>query len=128
MWKESGKGLEKKRFLVYGHTHLADIIKPEEIQKVSKKRESFPTLINLPAWVEDKEHEDVFHSAFLYIDNGGFEFFGWDWKKKEPFFVPKESIIKRNRGKPLKKPEIQNLINMGIPEKLATKWEEPLRL
>lgn len=69
--------------------------------------------------------------AFLYIDEDGSEFFGWDWVYKKPFWIPKCFIrMKRQNGKlPEQTPDYGKtyftLFNLGWPPDLINKWIWP---
>lgn len=96
--------------VVYGHTHLAEIFKQEEINDALDQQEKRHilvrgfwaflrllrgkigpvarvqedvVLINVPAWVGDLSsgHEPVLRDAALYIDEQGAKFIGWRWPR-----------------------------------------------
>jgi len=113
--------------VVYGHTHLTDIITPEEIEEIIDRDGWKPelTLLNIPSWVKDQAKEDVLLATFLYIDDEGAYYVGWDWNKEAPFLISDEAISDRVRGLTLSNEAQEALVSMGWPEKLADKWTKP---
>jgi len=78
--------------VVYGHTHITNItnvssgFEPrngEEVERYSRDQR----LLNLPSWIYDIKYPEE-RAIFLYIDEGGYLFLGWDWDKKRPFHIP----------------------------------------
>ncbi len=123
-WSGFSKGKEhplKNLNIVCGHTHLIDML---PIGSPSMR------LLNVPSWVKDegseKKRENVLRAAFLYIDEEGSAFMGWDWMKREPFFVPEEVITKRRGGAALTEGEKERLRAIGWPEKLLEEWGKKL--
>ena len=51
-------------------------------------------LINIPSWTYDLTQPDAIKDVFLYIDELGFEFLGWDSTKKCPFIISKDTVRK----------------------------------
>ena len=114
--------------VVFGHTHLIDVrhLKNPDVR-----------LLNIPAWVKDersqKKREDVLRAAFLYIDEDGSKFIGWDWGKSTPFFIPEKVIEIRRQGRALTDEELrvigwsrEKLMEIGWPVELLKEWEKPL--
>jgi len=120
------------------------------LTKLRKKKieEKKPTLVNISAWIKDiknidkkkkedkkndekkKEYKNVMVASFLYIDDEGFEFFGWDWYKKSIFHIPKEVIIIRRELKENVIPKwmVGKLTDVGWPKNLIEKWQKPVKL
>jgi len=75
-------------------------------------------LINLPAWVRDSSEKgkQVSQNVFLYIDENGFEFFGWDDEKREPYHIPDWAAEKIGDRKAFEKKEIESVRNLGFPD------------
>lgn len=114
--------------VVYGHTHLTDIIDDKDMAPVlGENSVTDLTLINIPSWVRDIKHEDVLRAAFLYIYEKGYEFFGWDWRANCPRHISKEDIRRRARGEATSD-MVERLTSVGWPEKMLDKWQTPLRL
>ncbi|MEA1993146.1 MAG: hypothetical protein U9N35_01945 [Euryarchaeota archaeon] len=67
-------------------------------------------------------------ASFLYIDDKGCEFFGWDWHKKRIFHIPKEVIITRRETGNISRETAEALAEIGWPEKLIEKWQNPVHL
>jgi hypothetical protein len=107
--------------IVYGHTHLIDD------QSIEKPEIRF---LNIPAWVKDKrsqgKRENVLQAAFLYIDEEGSKFMGWDWKKSSAFFIPDKIIAIRRKGEALTMDDKKRLKAIGWPDTLLKEWEKPL--
>ncbi len=113
--------------VVYGHTHLADIIDEKDMEPIlGEDAVKGLTLLNIPSWVRDNKHEDVLRAVFLYIHEGGYEFFGWDWKANCPRHISKEDIRRRARGEATPQ-MVEHLASVGWPTKMLTKWQTPLR-
>lgn len=117
-----GRGYPLKNLnIVYGHTHLVDVIfaKSPDVR-----------LLNIPAWVKDlrsrKKREDVLRAAFLYIDDDGGKFIGWDWDKSMPFFIPKKVIATRREGRALTDEDQEKLRTIGWPNELLREWGKAL--
>ena len=113
--------------VVYGHTHLTDIITPGELEEIidGDGWEPEMTLLNIPSWVKDQAKEDVLLATFLYIDDEGAYYVGWDWNEEAPFLISDEAISDRVRGLTLSNEAQRALVSMGWPEKLADKWSRP---
>jgi UDP-2,3-diacylglucosamine pyrophosphatase LpxH len=100
-----------------------------------EKIEEKPTLVNISAWVKDlkgtekdEKYKNVMVASFLYIDEEGCEFFGWDWYEKRIFHIPKLAIIQRRDLKCVDEKMAGALLELGWPEKLVTKWKIPFSL
>jgi len=123
------------------------------LTKLRKKEieEKKPTLVNISAWIKDiknienkknedkenkkndekkKEYKNVMVASFLYIDDEGFEFFGWDWYEKSVFHIPKEVIIIRRELEKNVVPDwmAKKLAEIGWPENLIKKWKKHTEL
>jgi UDP-2,3-diacylglucosamine pyrophosphatase LpxH len=113
--------------IVYGHTHLTDLISKQELEELTAGKIDGPdlVLINHAAWVKDisEKYENVMQAVFLYIDVKGFEFFGWDWDRKRPFHIPKQIIPLRLAGRTIDPQTAEWLRNLEWPESLIKEWE-----
>jgi len=137
--------------VVYGHTHFLNYIPAPEIdrtmyefyQDMLKKRnisiemEHGTNLINISSWIKDiknkekdEKYKNVMVASFLYIDEEGFEFFGWDWYEKRVFHIPKEVIIIRRETEKGIIPEAmaEKLAKIGWPQKLIDKWQKSVEV
>jgi hypothetical protein len=129
-WTEC-KGYPKGLRIVYGHTHLADIIEPQRYRAITGRelltegREGLE-LINIPAWVKDyaEKYRNVLRAVFLYIDSEDYWFIGWDWEAKRPFYIPKEVVKLIGEGRKLPKEMAKDLREIDWPEGLLNKWVE----
>jgi len=110
--------------VVYGHTHLTDIITSREIEEILDLDDwkTELTLLNIPSWVKDQAKDDVLLATFLYIDDEGAYYVGWDWDKNSPFLISDEAISNRVKGVTLSEEAQVKLVSSGWPEKLADKW------
>ncbi|MBU7048226.1 MAG: metallophosphoesterase [Theionarchaea archaeon] len=70
-------------------------------------------------------------ATFLYIDEDGFEFFGWNWYSDDPnrrkvFNIPKNAIQRRREQGPVTKDRSvrEVLEKIGWPEQLLIQWEK----
>lgn len=111
---------------MYGHTHLTDIITPREIEEILDLDdwETELTLLNIPSWVQDQAKDDVLLATFLYIDDEGAYYIGWDWNKNSPFLISDEAISNRVKGVTLSEEAQVKLVASGWPEKLVDKWSK----
>lgn len=130
-WDRFSDGKEyplEKLNVIYGHTHLMDIryLKSPDIR-----------LLNVPSWVKDersrKIRENVLRAAFLYIDDEGSKFVGWDWVNSKPFSIPEKVIEMRRQGLALTDEVLsgigwsrEKLRNIGWPDVLLEEWEKPI--
>ncbi len=130
-WKDFSKDYDSTEHslnVVYGHTHLTDVVSsPDEIGNILGIETSFRgRLLNLPAWSKDlsEEREEVLQAVFLYIDEEGSWFFGWDWEKQTPFLIPKPLIKERREHKIVVKDDetAENLEAIGWPTPLIDEW------
>jgi UDP-2,3-diacylglucosamine pyrophosphatase LpxH len=117
--------------IIYGHTHLTDHVdSPNELNNILNIKEiSFNgTLLNIPAWSKDLtlERQEVLQAVFLYIDNEGYKFFGWDWVSFKPFLIPKELIKQRRKNEVVVKNAVikRQLADIGWPDPLIEEWEK----
>jgi hypothetical protein len=125
---------EQKKYrhinVIYGHTHLADVIDRQDMNSVLKKKiVDDVSLVNVPAWVHDSkaQYQNVLRAAFLYIHNKGYEFFGWDWEANSPHHISKEDIMRRVRGEATGD-MLARLASVGWSSKMQEKWRTPLTL
>lgn len=81
--------------IVYGHTHMADLIDLRPVEE-GGRRVGLPLLLNLPSWITDPGKEQE-RSMFLYVDAGGYLMLGWDWTARKPFHVPDALLVARRR-------------------------------
>ena len=113
--------------IVYGHTHLTDLISKQKLEELVGSKIDGPdlVLINHAAWVKDisEKYENVMQAVFVYIDAEGFEFFGWDWDRKRPFHIPKQIISLRSGGRTIDPQIAEWLRDLEWPEKLIKEWE-----
>jgi UDP-2,3-diacylglucosamine pyrophosphatase LpxH len=122
--------------VVYGHTHITDIIDGQKainiksLESVTRRRQA-PLLLNIPAWTKDPKH-GLERAIFLYVDNGGHLFLGWDWKEKRPFHIPDVFIHARREGldiNGLMKREqmtLSDLKELNWPDGFIRRWAEVL--
>ena len=129
-WKSFLQGKDNfpsRIHIVYGHTHLTDLISKQELEELAGSKIDGPdlVLINHAAWVKDisDKYENVMQAMFVYIDAEGFEFFGWDWDRKRPFHIPKQIIPLRLAGRTIDPQIAEWLHNLEWPEKLIEEWE-----
>jgi UDP-2,3-diacylglucosamine pyrophosphatase LpxH len=127
-WTEC-KGYPKGIRIVYGHTHLADIIEPQRYRAITGRElltegRGGLELINIPAWVKDyaEKYRNVLRAVFLYIDSEDYWFIGWDWEAKRPFYIPKEVVKLIGEGGKLPKEMAKDLREIDWPEGLLNKW------
>ena len=116
--------------IIYGHTHLADVIDRQAINSgLKNKIVDDVTLINVPAWVHDTkiQYQDVLRAAFLYIHEKGYEFFGWDWEANVPRHISKDDVMRRARGE-ADPSMLVRLASVGWSSKMQEKWRTALVL
>jgi len=125
-----GKTTENGRLnIVYGHTHLLDLLHYTKALGVVPRSRALGILrrpfakenmllINLPAWVRDSSEKgkQVSQNVFLYIDENSFELFGWNDKKREPYHIPDWAAKKIGDRKGFEKKEIESVRNLGFPD------------
>ena len=141
-----------------GTLHQLYVEKLEEREIEEEKR---PTLANISAWVTDfpdfgekvfMSMEKASHSVkkpfvkkkrdqldpelatvatFLYIDEEGFEFFGWNWysdkREQKIFNIPKEAIIKRRgeSGRVTNDEKVKEVLEeIGWPKEMIDLWSK----
>ena len=133
--------------VVYGHTHFLNYIPKKKtdakmyqfyMDKLRDRKipvETRPAIVNISAWMKDltkkePKYKNVMVASFLYIDDKGFEFFGWDWYEKRIFHIPKEVIIIRRETKKGVIPDdmAEKLAEIGWPENLIEKWKKSAEL
>ena len=110
--------------VISGHTHSMGF----RSMDIGKNK---LTLFNLPSWIKDHNEksgislENVFWHGFLYIDEETTEFFGWDTRKKRPFFIPKNLVQERQQSD-LSIFETEQaygeLLQIDWPPELIDKW------
>jgi UDP-2,3-diacylglucosamine pyrophosphatase LpxH len=129
------KGLDDL-VVVYGHTHVTDIIDGRNIGRIRplgglRAQGASPLLLNVPAWTNDPKH-GLERAFFLYVDNGRHLFLGWDWRASRPFHIPDALIHARREGLDLngvlirEKMTLDDLKKLGWPDKFMKKWAEVL--
>ena len=108
LWEKFSKKLNEKSdvlTIVHGHTHTIDNwIEEGRVESNGGYWRTFMEVFNIPSWVKNTSEEkesiknEISH-AFLYITEHGSDVFGWDWKNKKPFLIPKDIIFhKREHG------------------------------
>jgi len=109
--------------IVYGHTHLADVILPEELGAGGGVK---LTALNIPAWVKDytEKHRQKLRAACLYIDDEDELFIGWDWNEKKPFLIPVEAVYERRKNGFISKDTAEKLVSIGWPRAMVETWAE----
>lgn len=70
---------------------------------------------------KDEKYKSVMIASFLYIDENGFEFYGWDWYDKNIFYIPKIAIIQRREQNHVDEHITQILCEIGWSEKFIKK-------
>lgn len=125
----NGKKCPQKNLnVVYGHTHLIDV---RHLENPDVR------LLNVPSWVKDershKIRENVLRAAFLYVDEEGSKFVGWNWSESMPFLIPEKVIEIRRQGRALTDENLraigwslEKLGEIGWPAELLKEWEKPL--
>jgi len=115
----------KKVNVIYGHTHLLDILHHSKALRILRRvpKEEDILLVNLPAWVTDsaEERKDIFNEVFLYIDDKGFELFGWDHESEEPYHIPKWAVEKIGDKEKFKIKEFRAMKKLGLPSQFKIK-------
>jgi len=113
-------------YVVYGHTHLMGIFNSSKIREATKAE--LPEqlfLLNIPAWVWDvplqSEYQEYFRDAFLYVDSSGLHLLAWDWRKRQPFYIPIEVVKKISDGARIDERTANSLAGINWPEKLLSK-------
>jgi hypothetical protein len=88
------------------------------------------TLVNVPSWVLDMraEYSKILRDIALYIDGNGFHFLGWDWERHYPFYIPSDVARVVAAGVAISGQVVQDLKNIGWPEKLLSKLEQPAKI
>lgn len=111
--------------VVYGHTHLLDILHYSKALKILRKhpQKEDILLINIPAWVTDsaEKYKRIFNEVFLYIDDEGFELFGWDNEKGEPYHIPRWAAEKIGDKEILEPQEVETMEKLGLPSQFEIK-------
>lgn len=107
--------------IVYGHTHLIDVIPPEELAADEDVR---VTALNIPAWVKDytEKHRQKLRAACLYIDDEDELFIGWDWNEKKPFLIPVEAVYERKKRGTISESTAEKLLSIGWPKNMVDTW------
>jgi UDP-2,3-diacylglucosamine pyrophosphatase LpxH len=116
--------------VVYGHTHLIDIYDSNDFKAADVDLPSSLTLVNIPSWVLDirAEYSKILRDVALYIDDDGFHFLGWDWEKQDTFYIPSDVVRMIAAGIPIGRQTVEDLKNIGWPEKLLSKLQQPSRI
>ncbi|MEM3587988.1 MAG: hypothetical protein QXO71_11805, partial [Candidatus Jordarchaeaceae archaeon] len=113
--------------IVYGHTHLTDVILPDELVSFrGKGGEVGLTALNIPAWVKDytEKHRQKLRATCLYIDDEDELFIGWDWNDRRPFVVPIETVHERMEKGVVSKDTGKKLLSIGWPKSMVELWTE----
>lgn len=126
-WKRLSKKREvtaKNLKIVYGHTHLVDVIMPDELREYCKGKEVNITALNIPAWVKDytEKHRQKLRATCLYIDEEDELFIGWDWHGKKPFLVPIEVVHERMEKGTVLKDTGKKLLTVDWPKTMVEAW------
>lgn len=124
--------------IVFGHTHEANVVDGERMRSVyevkgAERERPLPLLLNVPSWVDDPRHP-IERSIFLYLDEEGYRFYGWDWGGLEggvhPFHIPTAMVRALRDGIPLDKAldlagigDERTLSKLGWPPKFTEKWK-----
>jgi len=123
--------------IVYGHTHLADVMTLKEVEKITGmpseagvRERAEIQLINTPSWIKVKKEKymNVLRAVFFYADEEGGELLGWDWRNKRPFLIPRDVVMMRRNGLPIPEKIAKELIKIGWPERLVKEWGKPIAL
>ena len=129
----------KELTVVYGHTHEANVVDQKRMRTVYKLKRAqgeppLPLLLNVPAWIKDPRHA-IERAIFLYLDETGYRFYGWDWVgpngKVRPFHIPTGMVSALRDGVPLDKARTlvgiekeETLDELGWPAKFKAKWKK----
>jgi len=133
-WKAHAGGSQirgEKLCVIYGHTHLMDIVFSSEISEAAGcELPEELTLLNIPSWVSDirEEYQKILRDVFAYVDENGFHLLGWDWRGHRPFYIPDDVARRLASYVPIDEHTAQRLLEIGWPEKLIAKIKEPPRL
>ncbi|MBS7279872.1 MAG: metallophosphoesterase [Candidatus Freyarchaeota archaeon] len=129
-WRRFSKNkvVETKNLrIVYGHTHLTDVILPDELVSFrGRGGEVSLTALNIPAWVKDytEKHRQKLRATCLYIDDEDELFIGWDWNDRRPFLVPIETVYERMEKGVVSKDTGKKLLSIGWPKSMVELWTE----
>ncbi|MEM3585889.1 MAG: metallophosphoesterase [Candidatus Jordarchaeaceae archaeon] len=126
-WKRFSKNKEvtaKNLRIVYGHTHLIDVITPDELREYGKGNEINITALNIPAWVKDytEKHRQKLRATCLYIDEEDELFLGWDWHNKRPFVVPIKVVHEKMEKGAVSKDTAKKLLSIDWPKTMVESW------
>jgi UDP-2,3-diacylglucosamine pyrophosphatase LpxH len=126
-WKRFSENKEvpaKNLKIVYGHTHLIDVIMPDELREHRKGKEVNITALNIPAWVKDytEKHRQKLRATCLYIDDEDELFIGWDWHGKKHFMVPIDVVHERMEKGVVSKDTSKKLLNIDWPKAMVEMW------
>lgn len=147
------KALDKN--MLHGPLHT---LYKKELSKRKIQKKDSPALVNISSWVTDFQvlSEKFFSSleraadtvnpfskreknelnpdlvtagTFLYIDEEGCEYFGWNWyndSDQKIFHIPKSAIIqRRDYGPVADDPEIKELLqDIGWPHNIIEIWKK----
>ncbi|MEM1658896.1 MAG: metallophosphoesterase [Candidatus Jordarchaeales archaeon] len=117
-----GRAVDAKNLrVVYGHTHLIDMIPPEELAADIGVN---VTALNIPAWVKDytEKHRQKLRAACLYIDDEDELFIGWDWNERRPFLIPVEAVYERRKNGKISEGTAEKLLSIGWPKSMVDTW------
>lgn len=108
-------------------------LKSEKVYTTSKKPfTKAKTFVSKKKEARKKDRlipESVTAATFLYIDEEGFEYFGWNWytpSSQKIFHIPKDAILKRREIGPVTDDEAVRTVlkDIGWPDHLIALWEK----
>jgi hypothetical protein len=111
--------------IVYGHTHLIDIIDSNELSQAKGKGKKVNiTALNIPAWVKDytKMGWGLLTDACLYIDDEDELFIGWDGKLEKPFYIPIEVVDEKVKNGVISNETGKKLEKIDWPQTMVDEW------
>nr|MDO8082280.1 hypothetical protein [Candidatus Freyarchaeota archaeon] len=111
--------------IVYGHTHLIDVIMPDELTPAKNKgKEVKLTALNIPSWVKDytEKHRQKLRGTCLYIDDEDEMFIGWNWVDKNYFMVPIDVVYERMENGVISKETGKKLLSIDWPKVMVDRW------
>jgi hypothetical protein len=111
--------------VVYGHTHLIDVINSDELNKAKVwGKDVNITAVNVPAWVKDYTRKGwgILTDVCLYIDEEDELFIGWDGELQRPFYVPLKVVDERIKNGTISKETGKKLVSIGWPQTMVDVW------
>ncbi|WXG39233.1 MAG: hypothetical protein WED07_00100 [Candidatus Freyarchaeum deiterrae] len=112
--------------IVYGHTHLIDVIDQDELSKAKGQGKKVNiTAVNIPAWVKDytKMGWGLLTDVSLYIDGDDELFIGWDEQLERPFYVPIEVVDEKAKNGVISKDTAKKLEKIDWPQTIVDEWK-----